>query len=656
MSAEELERSSRYRVLAAPAMRALQRALLWAITAAALLFVFDMPSRLGFDVLEEQYLGLVLILVLVSTFLAMPAHDRAPSDHAPWYDLVLCGLSLLVGGYLMVYYPLIVNEIGDLTMDKVVLGTIAVGLVMEATRRMTGWVLLIIGAFFVFYALYSNLFPGMFYADGIAWNRIAVHLYIDPNSLLGIPLSIVATIVIAFIFFGQVLFATGGGDFFTDLAKSTLGRFRGGAAKISILASTLFGSISGSPVANVMVTGYVTIPMMMRTGYRPHMAAAVESVASNGGQLMPPVMGAAVFVMAEFLGWSYAQVALAALAPALLYYIALFIQVDLEAGRAGISRLPPEEIPAFGAVIRQGWIFVIPMATIIYLMFGLNLHAAKAGFAAAAVAFAVSFLRKDSRIDLRKFLGILEATGLAVLEVAVVCAMAGLVIGVLTLTGSAFVFTMMVEQFSNDNLLLILVLTGVVALILGMGMPTTAVYVIVGLTLAPALVKLGVSPIAAHMFVFYYAMLSMITPPICIAAFAGAAISGANPMRTGFECMRLGVMAYLIPFVFVLDPLLLMQGPLGMVIIAMATAVAGTAAIGIALVGYFQRPVAWFYRIPLGLGGVGLLVPPGGDISRSWMINVAGGALCAAILLQEWYAARRRSLAAQVEPSATMPR
>lgn len=636
----ELEGGSRFRKLKNPSMRLLQRLLLWAIPLAALLFNFDLPSRFGAAMLQEQYLGFILILVLGSVFLSLPLHRRASRERLPWYDLTLFWLSVLAGSYLAVLYPRIVNEVGELTADKVTFGAVAILLVMEACRRITGWVLVIIAAVFILYAHYAHLFPGILNAKGISWSRLAVHLYIDPNSLLGIPLTIVSTIVVAFILFGQVLYASGGGEFFTNLAMSLMGRFRGGAAKISVLASALFGTISGSPVANVVVDGAITIPMMVRTGYRPHVAAAVESVASNGGQLMPPVMGAAAFVMAEFLGLPYAQVAIAAVIPALLYYLALFVQIDLEAGKTGIARIPPESMPSLIGVLRNGWIFIIPMGLIIYVLFVLNLSAAKAGFYAAAVALAVTFLRRDIRINFKKLLAILEDTGLAMLEVAVVCAVAGIVIGVLTLSGLGFVFTLFVDRLGPENLFLILVLTGIVALVLGMGMPTTAVYVVVALTLAPALTKLGILPLAAHLFVFYWAMLSMITPPICIAAFAGAAIARTSPMRTGYACMRLGIIAYVVPFVFVLDPLLLLQGPVHLIILALTTATAGTVAIGIAMVGYYVRPVGWFKRLFLALGGVGLLIPPGGTIAHSWTINAVSGAVCLAIILYEWRARR----------------
>ncbi len=632
----ELEETRRFRKLEHPFMRALQRLMLWCIPLFALVFNFDLPARLGASMLQEQYLGIMLILVLGSLFLSVPASAKAARTSATWYDAILFLLSVAVGAYLVIYYPRIVNEIGELTADKVTFGVIAIALVMEASRRVTGWVLVIIAAVIILYAHYSYLFPGMLYARGISWSKIAVHLFIDPNSLLGIPLTIVATTVVAFILFGQVLYATGGGDFFTELAVALMGRLRGGAAKISVLSSALFGTISGSPVANVVVDGAITIPMMVRSGYKRHVAGAVESVASNGGQLMPPVMGAAAFVMAEFLALSYAEVALAALIPALLYYLALFVQVDLEAGKTGISRVAAHQIPSVIDVLRRGWIFIVPMALIIYILFVLNLSAPKAGFYAAGIALAVSLLRKETRANLKKLPAMLEDSGRAMLEAAVICALAGIVIGALTLTGLAFVFTLFVEQLGPENLNFILAMTAVIALILGMGMPTTAVYVVVALTLAPAITKLGIVPIAAHLFVFYWAMLSMITPPICIAAYAGAAIAGASPMRTGYACMRLGIIGYLVPFIFIFDPLLLFQGPLHMVLLAFLTASLGTIAIGIAMVGYFVRPLGWLLRIVMTLAGFGLLIPPGGAIAYSWVINLLCGLICLGIIAQEW--------------------
>jgi TRAP transporter 4TM/12TM fusion protein len=644
-SLAKFDETSRFRKLRHPTAQRLQRLLLIAIPLIALVFNFEIPSRFGASMLQEQYLGMVLVLALSSIFVAVPASRRSARQSIPWYDLIFIVFSVVVGGYLVLFYPQIVNEVGELTTDKVTLGAIAILLVMEACRRVTGWVLVLIAAAFILYAHYADFFPGILFARSISWSKIAVHLFIDPNSLLGVPLAIVATTVVAFILFGQVLYVSGGGDFFTDLAMAVMGRLRGGAAKISVLASALFGTISGSPVANVVVDGAITIPMMVRTGYRPHVAAAVESVASNGGQLMPPVMGAAAFVMAEFLGMPYAQVALAAAVPAFLYYLALFVQVDLEAGKRGIRPVPAQQIPSLFAVLRDGWIFIVPMAAIVYILFVENLSAPKAGFYAAGIALAVTFLRNETRPGVKKLLLILEDAGRAMLDVIVICALAGIVIGALTLTGLAFVFTLYVERLGTANLPLILAMTALIALILGMGMPTTAVYVVVALTLAPAITKLGILPIAAHLFVFYWAMLSMITPPICIAAFAGAAIAGSNAMRTGFACMRLGIIAYLVPFIFVMDPLLLLQGPLHLVLMAVFTASLGTIAIGISMVGYFVRSLEWSKRLVLLLAGFGLLIPPGGVMAFSWLINAVAATLCLAIVTYEWR--RRQPTAAE---------
>jgi TRAP-type uncharacterized transport system fused permease subunit len=282
----------------------------------------------------------------------------------------------------------------------------------------------------------------------------------------------------------------------------------------------------------------------------------------------------------------------------------------------------------------------------IYLLFFLNLNAATAAYFAAAAAVPLSFLRRESGIGFRKILEILEQTGQAMLEVAVVCAVAGIVIGVLTLSGLPFTFTMFVDMLGTENMFLILVLTGIISLVLGMGMPTTAVYVIVALTLAPALIKLGIEPIAAHLFVFYYAMLSMITPPICIAAFAGAALADANPMRTGYTCMRLGIIAYLVPFIFVYDPLLLFIGPVHLVALATVTATAGTISIGMGMAGYFVRPIAWPVRLLLAGGGIGLLIPPGGEIAYNWAANAAGAAVLLMFILMEWQKKKSFSTAA----------
>jgi TRAP-type uncharacterized transport system fused permease subunit len=304
----------------------------------------------------------------------------------------------------------------------------------------------------------------------------------------------------------------------------------------------------------------------------------------------------------------------------------------------GIARIPPEDIPLFLPVLRRGWVFIIPVALILYFLFFLNLSAGEAAFYGTGAALVVTSFRRDSRLNLKKILAVFEDTGLAMLELAVILAVAGMAEGLLTLTGLAFLFTLFVEQLGSNNILIILALTAIIELVLGLPLPTTAVYVLVALTLAPAIVKLGISPLGAHLFVFYYAMLSLITPPIATTAFAGAAIAGANMMRTGWECMRLAFIAYFIPFVFVFDPLLLLQGPPHLIALAIITATLGTTAVGFSMVGYFVRPVGWIKRVIFALGGIGLLIPPGGAIAYSWAVNGISGALCLTLILYEWHA------------------
>ncbi|HEY5572998.1 MAG TPA: TRAP transporter fused permease subunit, partial [Anaerolineales bacterium] len=401
---------------------------------------------------------------------------------------------------------------------------------------------------FFFYAHYAFLFPGALYGQGVPWSRLVNYLYLDPNSLFGVALQVAATVVFSFVFFGQFLFSTGGGLYFTEGALALFGRYRGGPAKVSVVASSLFGTMSGSAVANVVVDGPITIPMMIRTGYRPEVAAAVEAVASTGGQIMPPVMGAAAFLMATFLGISYTQVALAALLPALLYYISLFIQVDLQAARYGLRGLSKEELPNFKHILSQGWLFLFPISVLVYVLFFTGLEAEVAGLYATGAVFLVSFLKKASRVTFRKLLIILEKTGESLLEIAVVSAVAGLIIGIVALTGLGFTFSRAVVSMAGGNFFLLLVLAAVAAGILGMGMTVTAAYILVVILVAPALVQLGIDPLTAHMFVFYFAVLSFLTPPVCLAVYAAAAIGGTNLLRTAFQAMRLAIVAYVVPF------------------------------------------------------------------------------------------------------------
>jgi TRAP transporter 4TM/12TM fusion protein len=519
-------------------------------------------------------------------------------------------------------------------------------LLAEGSRRLIGWPLVIIALVFVLYALFAYVFPGDFYGRGWAVPRLATYLYLDANGIFGLPLQVGAGIVLVFILFGEALHAVGGAAFLSDFALAAMGRFRGGQAKIAIMSSSLFGNISGSAVANVVVDGAFTIPMMKKAGYPPPVAAAVEAVASTGGQIMPPVMGAAAFLIAEYLGIPYAEVALAALVPAVLYYVALFIQVDLLAARNGIHGLPRVELPRLLPVMKRSAGFLVPLAVLIVFMFFLNRRPEEAGLLAVLSALIVGLFTPTVKIGPRQVLSMLLSTGRSLLEIAAITGLAGVVIGVLQLSGLGFTLTFTLLSLGETSAVLLVILTAIVSIILGMGMPTTAVYVLLAVLVAPGLAKLGILPIAAHMFIFYFGMLSMVTPPVCIASYAAATIGKTDPIRTGWEAMRLCAIAYIIPFLFVFSPSLLLIGAWYEVVLSCITAIGGAILLGVGLVGYLFRPVGAIKRSLFIIAAAALLIPvvPGGDLAAmTWAVNGAGLALAVVLLSIEWLARSLRS-------------
>lgn len=609
-------------------------------------FLFNLPERIGWLVFNEQYLGLFLALALSATFLLIPPGGWNKSQQVQWYDWLGAVAGLAVGLYVFVEYPQIVNSLGDISIERVVLGCITIVLLAETCRRLVGWPLVVIASCFLFYAVFAYLFPGDFYGRGWSISRIATYLYLDANGIFGQALQVGASIVLVFIIFGEVLYVVGGAEFLSDFSLALMGRFRGGQAKIAIVSSSLFGNISGSAVANVVVDGAFTIPMMKKAGYPPPVAAAVEAVASTGGQIMPPVMGAAAFLIAEYLQIPYAQVALAAFVPAVLYYVALFIQVDLLAARNGIHGLPPAELPRLLPVLKRSASFVLPLTILVVAMFFLNRRPEEAGLLAAAAALVIGFLTPGLHIGWREVLKILTNSGRGMLEIAAITGLAGVVIGVLQLTGLGFTLTLTLLNLGQSNALLLLVLTAVVSMILGMGMPTTAVYVLLAVLVAPGLSKLGIAPIAAHLFIFYFGMLSMITPPVCLASYAAASIGKTDPIRTGWEAMRLCAIAYVVPFLFVFSPSLLLIGHWYEVTLSVVTAVIGAILLGVGLVGYLFRPVGIIKRILFILAAAGLLIPivhTGKFATLTWATNGLGLALAIILVSMEWLARSARA-------------
>jgi len=610
----------------------------WALGTYSWLASYD--QRLA--VYDEQYLSAMLTIGLVMAFLKFPITGKE-KQQLPWYDAVAALVALAAGGYLAVFYPTIVDLIYQRSADSVTVSVILIVLLIEALRRATGPVLCILVTVFIGYALFADYLPG----SGIPtdWRKLSLTLAANSTGILGLPVKVAATIVIAFVLFGQVLKNSGGMRFFTDIAMALMGRFRGGSAKIAVLGSFLFGSISGSAVANVVATGIVTIPLMKRAGYPAHKAAAIEAVASTGGQLMPPVMGAAAFLIAEFLEISYAEVVLAAIVPGLLYYIALFIQTDLEAAREGIPPVDPEAIPRAGPVFRTGWYFLLAFAVMLGGMFYLNLQPDTAVMWAilAVIVLAVIFGFEGKRIGPRQLIDSLRETGHGTLDLLLITGAAGIVIGVLAISGLGYQLTLGLVRVGQGHLFLLLFLSAIVCIVLGMGLPTVGVYVLLAALVAPSLVELGVKPLAAHLYVMYFGMMSMITPPIAIAAFAAASLAKADAMRTGFTATRFGWTAFIVPVLFVYSPSLLLIGDPVEVAVAFCTAVFGVALVSCASVGFFMRPLGIPGRLLFAAAGIAALIPanafPGGVL-----VDIIGVVAGMALISYEYVTVTRARL------------
>jgi TRAP transporter 4TM/12TM fusion protein len=636
--ADDLAPNAKFRTLTGAAA-ALARLFLCTLTILGALWSLGIHDTLEWTFFKEQYLGLFFAIAMGGIFLCVKSRPTEKGIGIPWYDWMLAGASLLAGGYVTVMYPTIAYRLGVLSPERWLLGGMAILLILEATRRVVGWALVWIAVPIILYAKFAYLLPGILNSRGSSWQRIASYLYLDSSGIFGLPFDVAAGIVVAFIFFGQALYAVGGDKFLTDIALVLMGRYRGGTAKVAVVSSTLFGTVSGSAVANVVVDGAITIPMMKKSGYPPHVAAAIEAVASNGGQIMPPVMGVAAFLIAEFLNISYAEVALAAAIPACLYYIALFTQIDLEAARLGLVGMPQNEIPKFRDVIKRGSVFLIPLLVLIYALMVANWEPGKAGMAAAIVTFVVGALGKETRPSPKGILTSIEETGKILLDIVVVTSLAGLVIGAFQLSGLTFKFALLLVSTAGGNILLLLVLSAVVSIILGMSMPTTVVYIMLAVLVGPALVQVGIPPLAAHLFFFYFGMLSLITPPDCIATYAAASIARADFWKSGWTGMRLGIVAYIVPFVFVFHPALLFKGTTAEIVTAIVTATVGVIFLAIGVAGYLFKELGYVRRALLMLAGA-LLIPPAS--TTFWLLtNCAGMLLGVALVTGEWSSASK---------------
>jgi TRAP transporter 4TM/12TM fusion protein len=567
----------------------------------------------------------------------------------------LCAIvSLVLCGYITVRYEALTYELAMLPVEGVIGSAVLTFLVLEASRRISGWGFVSIILAIAVYVYISPFLAGDFQTRWVSPERMVAYVGLDVNGMIGQILAVAVLVVIPFTILGQVLARTGGADFFSDLAMSAMWRFRGGAAKIAVVGSALFGMISGSAVSNVLAVGVVTIPAMIKSGFTPYRAAAIESVGSTGGQLMPPVMGAAAFIMAEFLQVSYGTVCIAAAIPAMLYYGCLFIHVDLEAAKHGIGGVDAEEIPSLTEVIKSGWHFLVPIVFLVVALVYPNvllLTPEKAAVAATAILilFALIFGYRGKRASVKQIAMAVIDTGRVSLDIILIGAAAGIMVGIMSISGLAFGMTMQLLALSGDNIFWLLLLIAILAFVLGIGLPTVSVYILTATLLAPALVKLGVTPMAAHMFVMYNGMLSMITPPVAFAAYAAANIARTDGWTTGWIACLVGWSTFILPFLFVLTPSLLMDGPSYLIVwnfvrILFALFV-GTAGI----VGFALGPLSIPARFLYGLVSLPIALPPE-SFAGGYTINFIGIAAGIALLVIDHL--RRRKAAAAPRAAA----
>ncbi|MCX7827911.1 MAG: TRAP transporter permease [Thermanaerothrix sp.] len=564
----------------------------------------------GFGLLDAVKQGAVhLAFTLSLVFLLYPISNKSPKDKIPWYD-VLLALGAAYGSlYLVINFDALSARAGLPTTMDLAMGFMTMALLMEATRRISNPVLPILALLSLLYCYFGRSMPSILAHRGFSIPRIVNHMYLGTEGIFGVPLGVSSTFVFMFILFGAVLEKTGMGRFIIDLSLALAGWSTGGPAKVAVLSSGLMGTISGSSVANVCTTGMFTIPLMKSVGYRPHFAGAVEAVASTGGQIMPPVMGAGAFILAQILGVPYIEVAIAAIVPALLYYGGVLVQVHLEATRLGLKGIPRDQLPPLWPLLKSQGFLLIPLVVIVYFLLA-GYTPLKAAFNGIIASYILSFLNKETRLTPKRLIEAFEAGARGAIGVACACATVGIVVGMATLTGLALRVAGTIIALSGGKLLNTLVLAMVSSILLGTGLPTTANFIITSMMVAPSLLQLGVPAMAAYMFVFYFGIAADLSPPVALAAYAGAGIAGSDPMKTGFTAFKLALAGFLVPYIYVYNPMILLIGyePLPFAQ-AVLTAVMGIFLLGMSTIGFYKADMSWPFRILAMVGALGLLIP-----------------------------------------------
>lgn len=551
------------------------------------------------------HLGFLLCLA----FLVHPASKRSSLEKPSHLDMVLSVLGMSVGLYILLFYDDLFTRAGVAITRDYVFALICIIVLLEAARRIVGPVFLILVVFFLFYVTYGYLFPGILKHPGVSWTRTLYRMYLTYEGILGVTLSVSSTFIYLFILFSAFLEACGAAEFFNDLALALAGSKRGGPAFVAVIASALVGTLSGSAVANVATTGSFTIPLMKKVGYRPHFAGAVEAAASTGGQIMPPIMGAAAFVMASFLQISYVKIMIAAIIPALLYYLAIAANIYLEARKLNLQGLPKENLPSLKEVLLKRGQMLTPLLVIIYLLLS-GRTPLMAGFGGIVSTILVSFIRKETRLTVKKLLRALEESAYSTLQVGIACAACGIIVGVAAVTGIGSIIAYSLIEISGNVPIIALFMIMAACIILSMGLPSTALYIVVATVAAPAMIKLGFLPLAAHFFVFYFGALSNVTPPVALASYTAAGLANASPTLTALTGLRLTLSSFIVPFVYTFNPVLLAQDiSLIPLLKSLGECIVGIIALAIGTTGYLWKEIGIVERALFILSGALSLIP-----------------------------------------------
>jgi len=597
---------------------------LWALGAGfSLLFLYT--AFYGqFATMQQR--GALLIPALIMAFLYYPALRKKPYG----WGLILDSLLALLATFCVVWG--VYRESSSLLLTvytnfDIAVGAVIIILVLEAGRRVLGWPMVILTAIFLVYGYVGPWMPGLLSHPGFSVRDIIEYISIDIRGIYGLPLGVVSTVVVLFIVFAAFLKLGGAGEFFIKLPMALFGGTRGGPAKMAVVGSSLFGTMSGSVVANVSGTGTFTIPLMKRTGYPPHVAGAIEAITSTGGCIMPPVMGAAAFIMAEILGVSYWSIVVAAFIPAVLYYVGIFAVVDLEAAKRGLSGLPKAELPPRLKTFKEGWFLLVPLAVLV-LMLSQRYSPLYASGVTIVLTVLVTLFSKEHRMGPRKIYDALALGMQGMILVTIICACAGMIIGIVTMSGVTLRLSSMLIALSHGHVFILLLLTMLACTLFGMGVPVTASYIFLAILVAPALVMIGVNKLAAHLFIFHMASLSSITPPVAVGAYAAAAVAGTGPMKVAFTAVRLAIIAWVVPYIFVYYNSLLLMGTPGIITIDVIAAIVGVCSFVILLVGYFVRPLPIVPRTLFGVAGLGLLLPV-------WQISLVAAVLLAVLVITQ---------------------